>query len=345
MNYSYKVSLNKIDGGELTVLDVPAGHTILETALAAGIDYPHGCQSGNCGSCKSHLIEGEVAMSPYSEFALAEEEKDRGLILACRSVPGSDCTVQPVDPEDAAVHASRRLECRVAAIEHATHDIRILQLDILSGGPFDYTAGQYVVLTFAGLPPRDFSLASTPGAAQLEFQIRLAPGGLVTTHVMEELAVGDPVQLGGPMGTAHYRKNHRGPILLLAGGTGLAPIKAIVESALAAGARQDMFLYFGARSERDLYLEDHFKELARRHPNLTYVVVLSEPGGATDRRTGFLADAVAADFTGFDGFKAYLAGPPVMVESCTQALKARGLHRMDCHADAFYTEAEKDNMR
>ena len=345
MNYGHKVSVNKAGGGELAVLDVPMGHTILQTALAEGIDYPHGCRSGNCGSCKSHLIEGEVEMSPYSKFALTEEEKGRGLILACRSVPWSDCTVQPIEPEDAAVHASRRLECRVAAIEQATHDIRILRLEILSGGPFDYTAGQYAVLTFAGLPPRDFSLASTPSAAQLEFHIRLSPGGRVTTHVMEELAVGDPVELRGPMGTAHYRKGHRGPILLLAGGTGLAPIKAILESALAGGARQNMFLYFGARSERDLYLEDYFKELVERHPNLNYVVVLSEPNGATDRRTGFLADAVAADFTDLDGFKAYLAGPPVMVESCTQALRARDLNRRDCHADAFYTEAEKNDMR
>ena len=217
----------------------------------------------------------------------------------------------------------------------------ILSLDIESGGPFDFTAGQYAALAFEGLPARDFSMASPPGAARLEFHIRLVAGGQVTRHVMNTLRIGDPVSVNGPMGTAHYRKSHRGPILLVAGGSGLAPIKSIAESALAGGAGQDMFLYFGARAERDVYLEGHFAALAARHPNLRIVTVLSEPDAPTRRRTGWLTDALAADFDDLDGFKAYLAGPPIMVESCTERLLALGLARRDCHADAFYTEAEK----
>ena len=337
----HRVSLNKSGGGPWTEIDVPAGRTILQTALAQGIDYPHGCRSGNCGGCKSHLIAGEVEMSPYSAFALEEEERGRGLILACRAVPWSDCVVQPVRADEEAVHASRRLDCRVAAIDRATHDIRILALDILDGGPFDFTAGQYAALGFDGLPPRDFSMASPPGAARLEFHIRLVAGGRVTRHVLNTLGAGDRVSVRGPMGTAHYRKHHRGPILLVAGGSGLAPIKAIAESALAGGARQDMFLYIGARAERDVYLEDHFAALAARHPNLRVITVLSEPDRPTVRRTGRLADALAEDFDDLDGFKAYLAGPPPMVESCTERLLALGVARRDCHADAFYTEAEK----
>lgn len=186
-------------------------------------------------------------------------------------------------------------------------------------------------------------MASAPGAEHLEFHIRRVAGGAVTTHVLENLSVGDPVRISGPMGTAHYRAAHTGPMLLLAGGSGLAPIKAIVEAALAAGALQDLFVYFGARDERDIYLESHFQDLAARHGNLKFTVVLSEPDGPTERRTGFLAEAVAADFADLDGFKAYLAGPPVMVESATIALTKMGLARRDCHADAFYTEPEKSN--
>lgn len=342
---NHRVSLNKPGGEPWTGIDVPAGRTILETALSEGIDYPHGCRSGNCGGCKSHLISGEVEMTPYSPFALSEEERGRGLILACRSVPWSDCTVEPVQADDEAVHASRRLECRVAGIEHATHDIRILSLDVENGGPFDFTAGQYAALVFEKLPARDFSMASAPGATRLEFHVRHVAGGRVTRHVMNTLRIGDPVTVSGPMGTAHYRKSHRGPILLVAGGSGLAPIKAIAEGALAGGARQDMVLYFGARAERDIYLESHFAALAARHPNLRTVTVLSEPDASTGRRTGWLADALAADFKDLDGFKAYLAGPPAMVETCTERLLALGLARKDCHADAFYTEAEKANGR
>ena len=338
---NHRIGLNKPGGGHWAGIDVPAGRTILETALAQGIEYPHGCRSGNCGGCKSHLIEGDVEMTPYSPFALTEEERERGLILACRSVPWSDCTVEPVEADEEAVHASRRLVCRVAGIDRATHDIRILSLDIENGGPFDFAAGQYAAVGFENLPARDFSMASLPGAEPLEFHIRLVADGQVTRHVLNTLRVGDPVTVSGPMGTAHYRKNHRGPILLVAGGSGLAPIKSIAESALGGGARQDVFLYFGARAERDVYLQDRLAALAALHSNLRVVTVLSEPDGATDRRTGWLADALAEDFDDLDGFKAYLAGPPVMVESCTERLLACGLARRDCHADAFYTEAEK----
>jgi CDP-4-dehydro-6-deoxyglucose reductase/ferredoxin-NAD(P)+ reductase (naphthalene dioxygenase ferredoxin-specific) len=337
---SYKISLKMTDAAPRGI-ENPMGRTILESVLAAGLDYPHGCRAGNCGACKSHLISGEVEMSPYSEFALSGEEKARGLILACRAVPWSDCEIGPVAVEDAAVHASRRLECRVAKIEAATHDIRVLTLDILEGGRLDYTAGQYAELTFDGLPARDFSLGSAPGDDHLEFHIRHVAGGSVTTHIMDKLSVGDLVQVRGPIGTAHYRAGHGGPNLLLAGGSGLAPIKAITEAALDGG--QDMFVYFGARDERDVYLENYFQDLAERHDNFNFTVVLSEPDRPTERRTGFLADAVAADFTDLSGFKAYLAGPPVMVESCTGALTGLGLARRDCHADAFYTQAEKIN--
>ena len=338
---TYRVSLNKPGGAGWAEIDVPAGRSVLEAALARGIDYPHGCRSGNCGGCKSHLLAGEVEMAPHSPYALDDDERARGLILACRAVPWSDCRVEPVAPDEEAVHASRRLACRVAAVRRATHDIRILALDIESGGPFDFTAGQYAALAFDGLPPRDFSMASPPGAEPLEFHVRLAPGGRVTRHVLDRLRAGDPVSVAGPMGTAHYRRGHRGPILLVAGGSGLAPIGSIAGSALAGGARQDVFLYFGARAERDVYLEDRFAALAARHPNFRAVTVLSEPDAPTGRRTGPLADALAADFRDLDGFKAYLAGPPAMVESCTERLLGLGLARRDCHADAFYTEAEK----
>jgi CDP-4-dehydro-6-deoxyglucose reductase/ferredoxin-NAD(P)+ reductase (naphthalene dioxygenase ferredoxin-specific) len=146
------------------------------------------------------------------------------------------------------------------------------------------------------------------------------------------------------MGTSSWRRRHTGPILAVAGGSGLAPIKSIVETALTSGARQPIRLYIGGRAERDLYLLDHFAALAARHPNLSVTPVLSQADGPTERRTGFLADALSADLADLDGWKAYLAGPPAMVESCVDALAARGMARGDCHADAFYTEADKQAL-
>ncbi len=324
-------------------LDVALGETILAAALRAGLPYPHGCRSGNCGACKSELIAGEVEMSPYSEYALSAAERDGGLILACRAVPWSDCDVRPLDAEEAVAHPLRKMTCRVTGLADLTHDIKRVRLAVAEGGPFTFSAGQYASLGFAGLPMRDYSMANRPDEATLEFHIRLVEGGAVTPHVRERLAVGDPVRVEGPFGTSYLRDTHTGPILALAGGSGLAPIKAIVATALAAGKRQPIALYLGVRAERDLYGEAELAALAAAHGNFRFIPVLSAPDCTTRRRTGFLADVVRADLAGadLDGMKAYLAGPPIMVETALAALTGLGLRRQDCHADAFYTEAEK----
>jgi len=325
---------------------VEDGDTILLAAQFAGHDYPASCASGNCGACKSLLIRGDVELLPYSEFALTDEEKAAGLILACRAQPLGDCEVAWLEDGEIAAHPQRRLGCGVVANEAMTHDIRRIRLRIDSGGPFAFSAGQYASVTFPGQPSRDYSMASQPGADILEFHIRLVPGGRVSPFVLEGLKPGDTATVEGPRGISFLREQHAGPILALAGGSGLAPIKSIVERALHLGMKQPIHFYFGVRDERDLYLEDHFRTLEKQHPNFTFIPVLSQPGGPTQRRTGFLADAVRADHPALDGagndqVRAYLCGPPVMVETCMAALNAAGLAREYCHADAFYTEADK----
>ncbi len=325
--------------GEAVVAEM--GETILAAATRMRVPYPYGCRAGNCGACKSELLSGDVQLSPYSEYALSKAERGQGLILACRAVPWSDCSVAWLEPEDVAMHPLRKLDCDVVGADHVTHDIRRVRLAIRAGGPFDFSAGQYASVQFPGLPARDYSMANRPDEDTIEFHIRLIPGGAVTPHVARQLKPGDAVRVEGPLGTSYFRNRHRGPILALAGGSGLAPIKSIVETALRRGVTQPIHLYFGIRAERDLYLADHFGALAASHPNLNFIPVLSEPDTPTARRTGFLADAVARDFASLEEFKAYLAGPPIMVETCTAVLKRLRLARQHCHADAFYTEADK----
>jgi naphthalene 1,2-dioxygenase ferredoxin reductase component len=320
---------------------VEIGQTILEAALQAGVAFPHGCRSGNCGACKSRLETGEVELTPYSEYALSAAERREGLILACRAVPWSDVGLAWLDADETIAHPLRRLTCRVAALDNATHDIKRVRLAIEAGGPFTFSAGQYAAVTFAGQAPRDYSMANRPDETALEFHIRRTSGGAASIHAATVLRVGDTVTVEGPYGGSWLRDRHTGPILAIAGGSGLAPIKSIVESALAAGMAQPIELYLGVRAERDLYLEDHFRTLAARHPNLRFVPVLSQPDGGTTRRQGFVHEEAAADHPDLDGTKAYLAGPPVMVEAATTLLLARGMRREDIHADAFYTEAEK----
>jgi naphthalene 1,2-dioxygenase ferredoxin reductase component len=332
---SFKVRIASAD----RIIDVPTGETILDAAIDAGVSYPFGCQSGNCGACKSHLIRGQVTMEGYSEFALSDEEKARGLILACRAMPSEDSEVAWIDEDDLIVHPRRVLATKVASIDDATHDIKRVRLEIVSGGPFDFSAGQFASVTFESCAPRDYSMANVPGDPVLEFHVRRSTGASVSAYVADRLKVGDPVRVEGPFGASHLRESHRGAIIAVAGGSGIAPIKSIVERALALGLPQHIYLYFGVRSERDLYLHDHFVELAKKHPTLHFIPVLSEGDGLT-RRCGLVHEAVAADFDEFDGCKAYLAGPPVMVEAATRLMEQRDMRRLDIHADAFYTAEE-----
>jgi ferredoxin-NAD(P)+ reductase (naphthalene dioxygenase ferredoxin-specific) len=334
---SFLASLRQHD----TPIRIEIGQTILEAALAAGVPYPHGCRSGNCGACKSRLDSGEIELTPYSEFALSAAERQDGLILACRAVPWSDVSLGWLDADEVIVHPLRYLTCRVVTLDDATHDIKRLRLAVEAGGPFSFSPGQYAALTFAGQAPRDYSMANRPDEPVLEFHVRRTAGGGASIYVAETLSVGDTVKVEGPFGSSFLREKHTGPILAIAGGSGLAPVKSIVESALAAGMAQPIDLYFGVRAERDLYLEAHFRTLAARHDNFRFIPVLSQPDGATTRRGGFVHEAASADHPDLDGAKAYLAGPPVMVEAATTVLLARGMRRQDIHADAFYSEAEK----
>jgi CDP-4-dehydro-6-deoxyglucose reductase/ferredoxin-NAD(P)+ reductase (naphthalene dioxygenase ferredoxin-specific) len=222
-----------------------------------------------------------------------------------------------------------------------THDIKRLRLAIEAGGPFTFSAGQFASLGFADLPARDYSMANRPDEPRLEFHISRAGQG-ASAYVASGLRHGDIVMVTGPLGSAFLRQHHRGPIVALAGGSGLAPIKSIVETALAAGMTQPIHLYFGARAERDIYLERDFRTLAAVHRNLHFTPVLSEPGAATARRCGLVHDAASADLGDLDGAKAYIAGPPAMVEAAIRLfVDVRGMRPQDVHADAFYSEAEK----
>jgi len=322
-------------------ISVPEGATILDAALANGIAYPHGCHSGRCGACKSRLVSGKVDLLQHSRFALSDEEKAHGQILACRAIPTTDTIVAWLDDdEETPSHPRRCLNGRVTAITDATHDIKQIQLVINGDDSLAFTAGQYARLTFAGAPTRDYSMASGPGERVLEFHIRRVPGGAATQHIHALLKVDDPVLVEGPFGSSYLREQHTGPILCVAGGSGLAPIKGIVETAIARGMKQPIHVYFGVRSSRDLYLVDHFEGLTQRHPNLRFTPVLSEASLGARWRTGLVTDAFAKDLQDLDGWKAYVAGPPPMVEAAIQISTARGMRSTDLHADVFFTPEE-----
>ncbi|WP_071796129.1 2Fe-2S iron-sulfur cluster-binding protein [Natronohydrobacter thiooxidans] len=318
---------------------VAAGRTILETALEQGIAYPHGCRSGRCGSCKSRLIEGKVELLPHTPFALTPEERAGGLILACRAQPHTDAAVAWLGKQEE-THPLRVLRARVVGFDDATHDIRRVRLSFEDSAPLAFSAGQYARLSFAGAPTRDYSMASQPGDSILEFHIRRVPGGATSERVANCLEIGDQVMVEGPLGSSYLRHRHTGPMLLVAGGSGMAPMKSIAETALEHGFAQPIRFYFGVREARDLYLVDHFSELCTRHPNLSFIPVLSQTTDDDQHRTGLVTEAIAADLGDLSGWKAYVAGPPAMTDAAASMLRARGLAADDLHVDVFFTPEE-----
>lgn len=326
--------------GHAAPLAAEEGETVLAALKRHGLPAAYSCESGNCGTCKVEFLGGEIFELDHSEYALSPELRARNVVLACRTQVWGDVAIRQIDADEFIEHPSRLLTTRVVALESPARDVRRLRLAICAGGPFDFAAGQYARLEFARGIARDYSMANAPGDEPLEFHVRLA-GGAGSRFVADKLAVGDEVIVEGPKGASYWRERHRGPMLLVAGGTGLAPMLSIARAALAAGRTEPMRLYVGARAESEVYMEDVLADLAARHPNFAYQIVLSEPDGATSRRTGLVTDAVAQDCMAVDGIKAYVAGPPPMVAAATALLTARGLPLRDLHADAFITEAER----
>jgi CDP-4-dehydro-6-deoxyglucose reductase/ferredoxin-NAD(P)+ reductase (naphthalene dioxygenase ferredoxin-specific) len=235
--------------------------------------------------------------------------------------------------------ATRHFACRVTGLERATGDIRILRLAPPVGARFEFRAGQYAKLGFGTLPPRDYSMANAPHEPLLEFHIRDVGDG-ASRYAVRRLALGEAVTVDGPMGDAYLRPEHPGAIIAIAGGSGLAPMKSIVETALHLGLVQQVHLYFGVRTERDLYLVGRFEQLAATHGNFRFVPVIAEPAAPRRWRSGLVGDAVLADIENLAGCKAYLAGPPPMVETAISQLHAHGLAAADIHADPFYSDEE-----
>ncbi len=331
---SIRIALEDLD----RAIPAEAGDTLLDALIMAGVPFPYSCQVGNCGTCKCELVDGDILELERSEHALSAEERARNVILACRTQAWGDTRIRRLEADDLVIHPARIMRCRVVALESLTHDIKGVRLVIEAGGPFTFSAGQYAQVEFAPGMSKHYSIASTPAEPELEFDIRHLPAGRTSAYVAAELKVGDAIKVSGPLGSSYLRDRHAGPVLLVAGGSGFAPIRSILCTLLGRNYPQPVRLYFGVRSERDLYHESLLRDLAAKHPNFVYHVVLSEEKGAAGRRYGPVHEAAAEDLQDVSGLKAYLAGPPVMVEAAAAMLMARGLAHRDIHADAFYNQ-------
>ena len=323
------------------------GQTLLDGALRHGIWLPHACNHGLCGTCKVQVLEGEVEHGDASPFALMDMERDEGRCLACCAVPQGDIVIEAdIDEEpDHRPIPLRDFTGRVAALEDLTPTIKGVTLAI-DGEGLDFQAGQYVNLGWDGLAqPRAFSLASPPGAPRLvELNIRRVPGGEATGYIHERLRVGDRVRLSGPLGRFFVRKSDPRPLIFIAGGSGLSSPRSMILDLLEHdGDTRPITLIYGARNRAELYYHADFVELAARHPNFRYVPALSEPTPACtwSGATGFVHDVAWQHFEGdFREHKAYLCGPPPMIEASIRTLMKGRLFERDIHTEKFLSAAD-----
>ncbi len=314
---------------------------ILDAALKAGFPFPHGCSSGECGGCKCALLDGKVDLERYSPDALSPEERASGLILACRARPLSDVRIRPLTE---AVMPVVRTRTRVAGIDRAGRDVVLLRLDLPDGKPLAFRPGQFARLRIGKLPVRSYSMANGPGQDQLLFHIRVLPDGRVSQHVAATLRPGDAVEVQGPFGDAYWRGPAEAPLLLLAGGTGLAPVLSVLSAALRDGQAPDrIHVYHGVRAEADLYAGESLRQQAREH-GFRFVPVFSQPSdpGSPGRH---LHEAVAQDFDTVEDAQIYVCGPPPMVDAVKALALERGALAERIHSDPFHAaEPEKKSL-
>jgi CDP-4-dehydro-6-deoxyglucose reductase len=321
---------------------------ILQAAIRQGVGLPYGCRDGVCGSCKCRLLEGRVIHGAHQQKALSVDEETSGLILTCQAAPQTDIVLEARNVPGAGEYPVRKLPSRVTSIEKPAPDVAILKLQLPANEMLQYRAGQFVEFILRDGSRRSYSIANAPHTQvdkpAIELHLRHLPGGKFTDHVFGAMKQRDILRVEGPFGSFFLREDSEKPMVLLASGTGFAPIKAIIEHLIWKGSQRKAVFYWGCRSRADLYMNEWAEAASRQLAHLRYVPVLSE-AKAEDRwtgRTGLVHQAVMHDLPNLMEYQVYACGAPIMVESAQRDFIARcGLPDDEFYADSFTSEADK----
>ena len=322
---------------------VEDGETVLAAALRQGVHLPYGCRTGSCGTCRAHVTAGESCYPGGPPLALTALEMKSGEALLCRAVPVTDLTLEAAEITAMASLRVKAMPCRVARLEKLAHDVMGLYLRLPAVERMQFLPGQYIDVLLPENHRRSFSLANPPHDDKLlELHVRNVPGGKFSREVFQHLEEGALLRIQGPLGTFFLREDSAQPIVMMAGGTGYAPIQAMLRHLFEVGRPRPVTFYWGARAKRDLYAEARLTEWARTQPGFRYVPVLSEPSREDHwtGRTGFVHDAVLADFLDLAGHDIYLSGPPPMVTAARAAFPDRGADPAHIYSDSFEFPAE-----
>lgn len=315
------------------------GETLLDAGLRQDINLPYECRNGGCGACKCTVLAGKVDPGLYQPSALSAEELAQGKVLLCCATAIDDAEIEY--DASAAVKAFKEYRARVVKMEKLTYDVMRVLLKLPEGQQIPFKAGQYINIILDDGQRRAFSFANPPHEAEfVELQIRLIKGGLFTTRVFEKMKEGDEVRFEGPIGDFSLRESHR-PIVFVAGATGFAPVKSMVEDAFKRGLKREIHLYWGVKQLRDLYLPKLPQQWARDHANFHFIPVLSDPApeDVWNGRTGLVHEAILEDFPELKGHEIYACGSVRMVEAIFPFLKSHGAEDGACFSDAFTVSA------
>lgn len=320
------------------------GETILDAALRDKRVFPYGCRNGACGACKSTLAAGKVDYGEYEEFALSGEEIAQGKVLLCQAVPLEDVVIDADEIMSGQDIQIKMLPCRVMRMEKAAKDVMRVFLMLPKSQEFNFIPGQYIDIILKDGKRRSFSVANLPQRAReegLELHIRHVPDGHFTPRVFNAMRERDLLRFEGPFGTYFLREDEARPMIMVAGGTGFAPLKALIEQALEADPARRIHFFWGARDAQDVYMHARAEEWARARENFCYTPVLSAPppadNGKDDWRgaRGWVHESVLAAYDDFAIYDVYASGPPVMVDAVRDGLGAKGMRAERFFFDSF----------
>jgi len=321
-----------------------ADETVLSAALRAGVILPYGCKNGACGSCKGKVASGTVQHGPHQQRALPEAEEALGMSLFCCAKPQSDLTIEAREIVADGDYPVKKMPSRIAKLEKLSHDVMLIALQLPANERLQYRAGQYIEFLLRDGKRRSYSMANAPHLDEhITLHVRHMPGGLFTDQVFTTLKERDILRFEGPQGTFFLREDSEKPIILLASGTGFAPVKALVEHLIHIESKRPVSLYWGGRRPADLYMHSLCKEWEKQIPGFSYIPVVSDalPEDEWTGRSGFVHQAVIADHADLSGHQVYACGAPIVVDSAKRDFTAQcQLPAEEFYADSFTSEAD-----
>ncbi len=327
---------------------VERDEAILAAAIRQGVGLPYGCRDGACGSCKSKLLEGRVIHGAHQLRALSVAEEEAGYILTCCATPQTDCVVEARMVPGAGEYPVLKLPSRLLALERVAPDVMVVRLQLPANQNLQFRAGQYVEFILRDGARRSYSMANAPhnlgSPPAIELHVRHMPGGRFTDHVFGAMKEREILRMEGAFGSFFLREDGERPMILLASGTGFAPIKAMLEHMQHKGITRPAVLYWGGRRPHDLYMQRRCEQLAAEMPNLRYVPVVSDalPDDAWSGRAGFVHRAVMEDWPDLSAHQVYACGAPIVVDSAKRDFVALcRLPADEFYADSFTSEADK----